>query len=147
MSYEFDVTQPARYDANGKLVAPDAHRVKNLRYQGEPVRPDAQFIVATNNYRAFGGGNFPGLNASKVVLEAPEENRQVLIEYLRMMDRLSANKQVNPSADGNWRILPVPGVRLTFLSASAAQRYLPGHPQIRLIKDNGDGSALYEIAP
>jgi len=147
VSYEFDVTQPARYDANGKLVAPDAHRVQNLRYQGQPVAPDAKFIVATNNYRAFGGGNFPGLDASKVVLEAPEENRQVLIEYLRMMDMLSSNKQVNPTADGNWRIQPVPGVRLTFLSASAAQRYLPGQPGVRLIKDNGDGSALYEIAP
>jgi 2',3'-cyclic-nucleotide 2'-phosphodiesterase/3'-nucleotidase len=147
VSYEFDVTQPARYDANGKLAAPNAHRVQNLRYQGRPVAPDAQFIVATNNYRAFGGGNFPGLNASKVVLEAPEENRQVLIEYLRMMDMLSANKQVNPTADGNWRIQPVPGVRMTFLSASAAQRYLGGHPGVRLIKDNGDGSALFEIAP
>ncbi len=147
VSYEFDVTQPARYDANGKLAAPNAHRVQNLRYQGRPVAPDAQFIVATNNYRAFGGGNFPGLNASKVVLEAPEENRQVLIEYLRMMDMLSTNKQVNPTADGNWRIQPVPGVRMTFLSASAAQRYLSSHPGVRLIKDNGDGSALFEIAP
>jgi 2',3'-cyclic-nucleotide 2'-phosphodiesterase/3'-nucleotidase len=147
VTYEFDVTQPARYDANGKLIAPTAHRVKNLSYQGQLVQPDAKFIVATNNYRAFGGGNFPGLNASKVVLEAPEENRQVLIEYLRMMDMLSANKQVNPSADGNWRIAPVPGVRLTFLSASSAQRYLVGHPKIRLIRDNGDGSALYELVP
>jgi 2',3'-cyclic-nucleotide 2'-phosphodiesterase/3'-nucleotidase len=147
VTYEFDVTQPARYDANGKLIAPTAHRVKNLSYQGQLVQPDAKFIVATNNYRAFGGGNFPGLNASKVVLEAPEENRQVLIEYLRMMDMLSVNKQVNPSADGNWRIAPVPGVRLTFLSASSAQRYLVGHPKIRLIRDNGDGSALYELVP
>jgi 2',3'-cyclic-nucleotide 2'-phosphodiesterase/3'-nucleotidase len=64
-----------------------------------------------------------------------------------MMDMLSANKQVNPSADGNWLIAPVPGVRLTFLSASTAQRYLPGHPKIRLIRDNGDGSALYELVP
>ena len=55
--------------------------------------------------------------------------------------------QVNPSADGNWRIAPVPGVRLTFLSASTAQRYLAGHPQVRLIKDNGDGSSLYELVP
>nr|WP_315491291.1 bifunctional 2',3'-cyclic-nucleotide 2'-phosphodiesterase/3'-nucleotidase [uncultured Rhodoferax sp.] len=147
VSYEIDVTQPARYDANGKLVAADAQRVKNLRYQGQPVLPDARFIVATNNYRAFGGGNFPGLNASKVVLEAPDENRQVLIEYLRMMDTLSANKQVNPSADGNWRITPVPGVRLGFSSASVAQRYLAGHPRIKLVKDNGDGSALYELLP
>ena len=147
LTYEFDVTQPARYDPNGKLIAPQAHRVKNLNYQGQPVQPDAKFIVATNNYRAFGGGNFPGLNASKVVLEAPEENRQVLIEYLRMMDMLSANKQVNPSADGNWRVAPVPGVRLTFLSASSAQRYLNSHPKVRLIKDRGDGSALYELVP
>lgn len=147
VTYEIDVTQAARYDANGALVAPQAHRVKNLSYQGQPVQPGAKFIVATNNYRAFGGGNFPGLNASKVVLEAPEENRQVLVEYLRMMDMLSANKQVNPSADGNWRIASVPGVRLTFLSASAAQRYLPSQKHIRLIKDNGDGSALYELVP
>ena len=82
-----------------------------------------------------------------MVLEAPEENRQVLIEYLRMNDMLSATKQVNPSADGNWFITPVPGVRLTFLSASTAQRYLAGHPQVRLIKDNGDGSALFELVP
>ncbi len=147
VGYEFDVTQPARYDGNGKLVAPNAHRVTKLQFEGKPVQPDDKFLVATNNYRAFGGGNFPGLNASKVVLEAPEENRQVLIEYLRMMDTLSANKQVNPSADGNWRIAPVPGVRLTFLSASTAQRYLANHPQIHLIKDNGDGSALYELTP
>ena len=147
VSYEIDVTQPARYDANGKLVSSNSQRVKNLRYQGQPVQPDAKFIVATNNYRAYGGGNFPGLNASKVVLEAPDENRQVLIEYLRLMDTLSANKQVNPSADANWRITPVPGVRLGFLSASGAQRYLANHPGIKLVKDNGDGSALYELLP
>ncbi len=147
VTYELDVTQPARYDINGKLVAPQAHRVQKLSFQGAPVQPDAKFIVATNNYRAFGGGNFPGLNASKVVLEAPEENRQVLVDYLRMMDTLSANKQVNPSADGNWRIVPVAGVHLTFMTASAATRYLPNHPQIHLLKDNADGSALFEITP
>jgi 2',3'-cyclic-nucleotide 2'-phosphodiesterase/3'-nucleotidase len=146
VTYEFDLTQPAKYSEVGALIAPASQRVKKLSYQGKPVGKDDRFIVATNNYRAFGGGNFPGLNASKVVMEAPDENRQVLVEYLRMMDTLSANKQVNPSADGNWRLLPVPGVRMTFLSASAAIRYLPAHPQIRLIKDNGDGSAAYEIA-
>jgi 2',3'-cyclic-nucleotide 2'-phosphodiesterase/3'-nucleotidase len=147
VTYAFDLLQPAKYSATGTLIAPASQRVKNLSYQGQPVGKDDKFIVATNNYRAFGGGNFPGLNASKVVMEAPDENRQVLVEYLRMMDTLSANKQVNPSADGNWHILPVPGVRMTFLSASAAIRYLPAHPQIHLAKDNGDGSALFEIAP
>lgn len=145
LTYELDVTQPAKYSVLGALVAPSANRVKNLKYQGALVKDDAKFIVATNNYRAFGGGGFPGLTAAKVVYEAPEENRQVLIEYLRMMDKLSPNKQVNPSADGNWRVLPVPGVQMTFLSGADGVKYLSNHPQIRLIKDNGDGSALYEL--
>ncbi len=147
VSYSLDVTQPARYSPEGVLLAPDAHRVRDLRFEGKPIDLDARFVVATNNYRAFGGGNFPGLGASKVILEAPEENRQVLVEYLRMSDKLAPNRTVNPAADGNWKLLPVPGVRLTFPSASAGQRYLDKHPQIHLLRDNGDGSAVYEIQP
>ncbi len=145
VSYELDLTQPAKYAANGSLAAPGANRVKNLQFDGRPIQPGARFVVATNNYRAYGGGNFPGLKADKVILDAPDENRQALVEYLKMSDALSPNKQVNPAADGNWRILPVPGVKMTFLSASAAAKYLPSHPNIKLVKDNGDGSALYEL--
>ena len=147
VSYEIDVTQPAKYGPTGALVAPSASRVKNLLFGDKPIDLAAKFIVATNNYRAFGGGNFPGLNASKVVFEAPEENRQVLVEYLRMTDSLSPNKSINPTADGNWRIVPVPGVRMTFASSSAGRRFLKNHPQIHLLKDNADGSALYEVSP
>lgn len=141
VSYELDVTQPARYAQNGALADASASRVKNLRYKGEPVKPDAKFVVATNNYRAYGGGNFPGLSAAKVIIDAPEENREALVAYL------TASGKLNPSADGNWRILPVPGISMTFMSASAAAKHLPNHPQIRVIKDNGDGSAMYELAP
>ena len=147
VQYELDVTQPARYSPTGSLVSPDSSRVRNLSFDGKPLDLNAQFLVATNNYRAFGGGNFPGLTAARVVIEAPEENRQVLIEYLRMMDSLSAKKEINPTADGNWRIVPVPGVRMTFLSASKAAIYLPAHPLIHVLKDNGDGSALFEVSP
>ncbi len=145
VTYELDLTQPAKYAVNGTLASATANRVRNLKFDGKPIDRAAGFVVVTNNYRAFGGGNFPDLKADKVIFDAPDENRQALVEYLQMSDALSPNKQVNPSADGNWRILPVPGVRLTFLSASAAQRYLPAHPNLRLVKDNGDGSAVYEL--
>jgi 2',3'-cyclic-nucleotide 2'-phosphodiesterase/3'-nucleotidase len=145
VTYELDLTQPAKYAVNGSLVKPDANRVKKLQFEGQPIQNEAKFAVATNNYRAFGGGNFPALGADKVIYDAPDENRQALVEYLQMSDTLSPNKQVNPSADGNWRILAVPGVKLVFSSASAAMRYLPVHPDIKLIKDNADGSALYEL--
>ena len=145
VQYELDLTQPAKYAINGKLALADASRVKNLRFQGAQIKPDARFLVVTNNYRAFGGGNFPGLKADKVVLDAPDENREALIQYLVQVGG-GAGQSVNPTADGNWRILPVPGVKLTFFSSSAGIRYLPNHPGIQLIKDNGDGSALYELA-
>ncbi|MBK6388546.1 MAG: bifunctional 2',3'-cyclic-nucleotide 2'-phosphodiesterase/3'-nucleotidase [Rhodoferax sp.] len=145
VTYELDVTQPAKYAVNGSVVVAGANRVKNLKFQGAAIQPDAKFIVATNNYRAFGGGNFPGLTAAKVIFDAPEENRQVLIEYLTLVDALTPGKQVNPTADGNWRIQPVAGVNLGFLSASGAAKYVANHPGIKLVKDNGDGSALFEL--
>lgn len=145
VSYEIDVTQPARYATNGTLAAPEARRIRNLRFQGRPIDPQARFLVATNNYRAFGGGNFPGINGSKVVVDAPDENREALVQYLTAMGTQTPPAALNPSADGNWRILPVPGVRPTFSSSSAAIKHLGQHPRIRLVKDNGDGSALYEL--
>ena len=146
VTYELDVTQPAKYAVNGSVAAAGANRVKNLKFQGTAIQPDAKFIVATNNYRAFGGGNFPGLTAAKVIFDAPEENRQVLIEYLTLVDALTPGKQVNPTADGNWRIQPVAGVNLGFLSASGAAKYVANHAGIKLVKDNGDGSALFQLA-
>jgi len=146
VSYELDVTQPARYTGNGALAAPDAHRVQNLRYQGKPVEPTARFIVATNNYRAYGGGNFPGLVAANVVLDAPDENRQVLVDYLAQTAAGEKGGQFNPSADGNWKIQPVPGVAMTFLTGSGAKRYVARHPGIKFVQDNDDGSAMFELA-
>ncbi len=143
VSYRIDVTQPARYDADGKLAAPAAHRITDLRFAGQPIDEQAAFIVATNNYRASGGGNFPALDGSNIVLEAPDETRQALVQYLLALD----GHRLDPSADGNWRILPVPGVRLRFTSGAGGIARLPQVPAVRLVKDNGDGSALYELAP
>ena len=80
INYKYDVTQPNKYDRDGNLVNPDAHRVQDLTYQGKPISDDQEFMVVTNNYRA--SGNFPGVrNASENRL-LNLENRQVLILQL-----------------------------------------------------------------
>lgn len=139
VTYEFDLTQPAKYDANGQLIDKTARRVVNLKFAGMPIDDSAKFIVASNNYRAYGGGNFPGLSAEKVVINAPEENRQTVVNYL------SAQTIFNPSADGNWRIRAVPGVSMTFVSASIATKYLNNHPNIAKIRDTSGGLSLYRL--
>ncbi len=140
VTYGIDVTQPARYDPRGKLVAPEARRIVDLRFEGRPIDEAASFAVVTNNYRANGGGNFPALDGSQVILDAPDENREALVMYLR------ETRRVEPAADGNWRIRPVPGVKLRFTAGSGAIAHLPRQSAARLVKDQGDGSALFELA-
>ena len=141
VSYRIDVSQPARYERSGKLVAPESHRIVDLRHDGKPIDEQADFLVVTNNYRASGGGAFPGLDGSNIVLDAPDENREALLQYL------SAARTIDPAADGNWRIQPVPGVKLRFVSGAGGTAHLARYPQIHLVKDQGDGTALYELAP
>lgn len=141
VTYRIDVTQPARYQRSGKLANPDAHRVLDLRYQGQPIDDKAQFVVVTNSHRASGGDAFTGLDGNNIVLRAPDENREALVQFIK------AAKVVNPAADDNWRIQPVPGVKLRFISGSGGIAHLAGQSRVQLVKDNGDGSALYELAP
>ena len=141
VSYRIDVTQAARYNREGKLVAPDAHRIVDLRHEGRAIDEKAWFAVVTNNYRGSGGGNFPGLDGSNVILSAPDENRAALLQYLQL------SKRVEPSADGNWRIQPVPGVKLRFVSSANAIAHLARYPQIKLVAERGDGLAQFELVP
>jgi 2',3'-cyclic-nucleotide 2'-phosphodiesterase/3'-nucleotidase len=141
VTYRIDVTQPARYDRGGKLVAPDAHRIVDLRFEGRTIDAQGRFLVVTNNYRAAGGGNFPGLDGSNIVVDAPDENRAALLQYL------AAAQRIDPSADANWRIQPVPGVKLRFSAGAGGIAHLARYPAIKLVKDSGDGSALYELQP
>ncbi|GAA5532975.1 2',3'-cyclic-nucleotide 2'-phosphodiesterase [Deinococcus aluminii] len=137
VTYEIDVTQPSRYNSKGEVANPEAHRIKNLMYQGKPIDPNAQFVVATNNYRASGGGNFPGLNGKNIILQAPDETRQALIKYF--MDQ----KTVNPTADGNWKLTPIPGATLLYVSSPNAQKNLPAGAT--LLRTRDDGFAEYLI--
>ncbi|MGL1957113.1 MAG: bifunctional 2',3'-cyclic-nucleotide 2'-phosphodiesterase/3'-nucleotidase [Colwellia sp.] len=105
VQYQIDVTQPARYQGNCELVDENAQRITNLIFEGLPVSDDMEFLIASNNYRAGGGGSFPGTGGSHVVIEAPDANRDVLANYIRELS--VTNGTVNPSADNNWRFATI----------------------------------------
>jgi 2',3'-cyclic-nucleotide 2'-phosphodiesterase / 3'-nucleotidase len=120
VSYQIDVTQPSRYDQDGKLINSDAHRILDLTFEGKTIDERQIFIVLTNNYRASGGGNFPGCDGSTIVLEAPDANRDALVRYI------VETKHVEPKADGNWRFKPWPtSVVATFLTSPLAESVAP----------------------
>ncbi len=141
VSYQIDVSQPARYDKDGKLVAADAHRIVNLTFEGKPIDDKAMFVVATNNYRAEGGGNFPGTGKDAVIFVGPDTNRDVLVRYI--MDQGT----INPSADGNWRFAPVAGASAVFESGPKGKDYLSTikGAAISLAGDGQNGFSLFRL--
>ncbi len=117
LTYQYDITQPNKYDRSGALVNPDASRVRNLQYQGKPIVDSQEFIVVTNNYRA--SGSFPGVKNATVNRLLNLENRQAIINYIL------AEKTINPSADGNWTFSEsIKGLDLRFLTADRAKNLL-----------------------
>jgi 2',3'-cyclic-nucleotide 2'-phosphodiesterase/3'-nucleotidase len=72
VNYQIDVTQPARYDGECQSINPQAERIKNLTFNGKPIDPNATFLVATNNYRAY-GGKFAGTGDGHIAFASPDE--------------------------------------------------------------------------
>ncbi|MBG6214927.1 MAG: 5'-nucleotidase C-terminal domain-containing protein [Cryobacterium sp.] len=85
-------TPDYNYDVMGGLDAPLSYkidvardpgsRIIDLNYNGDPIDPTAQFVVAINNYRQSGGGAFPGVTAAPVVHNAQQEIRQLIIDWV-----------------------------------------------------------------
>lgn len=138
VTYEIDVTQPAKYDASGNVVNEDAERIVNLQFNGEPIDLEQEFIVATNNYRA--NGTFPGVRNATYVEIYPDENRQAIIDYI------IENKTIDPSADGNWKFAELPAnVNVVFESSKKAVEVIPEGSNIEYVGDGTDGFGKYSL--
>lgn len=140
VTYSIDLTQPLRFDRDGKLVDAKANRIKDLRYQGKPVTDDQLFVVASNSYRANGGGSFPHLNGSNIVHASPDTVQQVIVDYIR------AKGIVEPSTDNSFRLAPVPAsVNLVYDSSPIAQQLLAEQPALSYIGPANDGFSLFKV--
>ncbi|MFS0781860.1 bifunctional 2',3'-cyclic-nucleotide 2'-phosphodiesterase/3'-nucleotidase [Bacillus sp. 1P06AnD] len=118
VTYQVDVTKAPKYKPDGTINDSSSSRIVNLQYNGKPVDPNQDFIIVTNNYRASGGGNFPGVKGSKVVIDSADENRQILMEYI------AEQKTINPTIDHNWSIAPIKEpVNVTFTTSPKAEEY------------------------
>ena len=143
VTYDIDISQPSRYDPKGNLINPGASRIVNLQYDGRPVADGKKFVVATNNYRASGGGNFPGVTSDKIIIDAPDENRQVLANYIAELG------QVNPSADMNWDFAAIPHATGLLFRTSPSETAAKFADQFDNISYDGrideEGFAMYRI--
>jgi 2',3'-cyclic-nucleotide 2'-phosphodiesterase/3'-nucleotidase len=132
IAYVIDVSKPV------------GQRIVKLTYRGKPIAPSQTFVVVTNNYRASGGGHFPGLDGSNVVLAAPDGTREIVAHWLQAHPALDAKDL--PPASWHFARLKTRGT-VVFTSASDKQPVAEtdGLHNVRQLRDNGDGTAVYAI--
>jgi len=130
VKYGIDLSQPARYNGECKLINPDSNRITDLTFDGKAVDPAQPFIVATNNYRAY-SAKFAGTGEAFVAFASPDENRTVLADYISRVSKEQG--QVTPSADNNWYFTPLQSDKKLTITFETA----PGEKAAQFIKDKG----------
>jgi 2',3'-cyclic-nucleotide 2'-phosphodiesterase/3'-nucleotidase len=118
LEYEIDPRFPARFRAGGQLNDPAAHRIQNLRWNGQPVGEDQKFLVATSNYRAYGGGRFLEPDRICDVVHTPLDIADLIAAQVCCP---TANTTQIPSP---WRFADLNGARVVYQTGPGARAYL-----------------------
>ena len=107
-AFQFDTIFGLHYQIDPS--APPLNRISQLEFNGSPLRLDQEFILASNMFRASGGGGFPKIPANRFACRVGTELQETMIEVL--------NTKEAPPWDGNppWRFAPLGGVEAIVLT-------------------------------
>lgn len=132
--YDFDVIYGLTYAFD---LSRNHNRVVYLCHNGVPVADTDQFIVATNSYRANGGGNFFVSEPDDIAYVSVDTTRNILIDCMRkiqVLDRVP--REV-------WRFAPIEGAAAWFTSNAAARP--PVGRNIRPSGKTRDGFGIFTL--
>lgn len=96
--YNYDALYGVTYEID--IAKPVGSRVAKLSFGGKEIDPKAEFVLAVNNYRASGGGNFPHVAGAKQLWANSDEIRNTIIQWVQ------AKGTVDPAqfASVDWKL-------------------------------------------
>ncbi|MFG0773824.1 2',3'-cyclic-nucleotide 2'-phosphodiesterase [Vibrio plantisponsor] len=149
VNYQIDITKPAKYDGDCKVINPDSQRIVNLTYKGKPIDTAQTFLIATNNYRAY-SNKFPGTGSDFIAFDSPDENRTVVADYIARVSKEQG--EVTPSADNNWSFAPIKSktkldIRFETSPSEKAAKFIKdkGQYPMELVATDEVGFGVYRI--
>lgn len=141
LDYAIDLSQPARFDAQGRLANPGARRIVGLSHQGRPVRPQDEFLLVTNSHRLGRARLHDPASEPQVAFTNAERVQSVLATHLMRSGPLDFTPR------RNWHFLPMPGTSVTIAAGERSDRHLADIAALRPVAlgRGADGFAHYRL--
>lgn len=100
LNYNWDMFSGIDYTID--ISKPIGKRIVKLLYKGKKVKPMQKFIIALNNYRANGGGDYVMYKEGKIIWKSASEIRDAIASFIQKRYFISPNDYFVK----NWSILP-----------------------------------------
>jgi 2',3'-cyclic-nucleotide 2'-phosphodiesterase/3'-nucleotidase len=97
-AYNFDIAEGVTYELD--ITKPFGQRIQHLSLAGQPLDPNRKLRLATNNYRANGGGGYTMYKDARVLYRSSELTRDLIIDWIER------HKTIPTEPTNNWRIIP-----------------------------------------
>ncbi|WP_299008430.1 bifunctional 2',3'-cyclic-nucleotide 2'-phosphodiesterase/3'-nucleotidase [uncultured Shewanella sp.] len=157
IQYQIDVTKPSGYNEHCiPINSTKPNRISALSYtkeNGNTLFEDdfynSEFIVITNNHRAF-SGQFPGTGPKYIIVSFPDDIQALLASYI--IEQTQDKGKISVSPTHNWHLLPIKtktqlDIRFQTQNTSAAQDFIKNHQTVKMIQKQVDkqGYANYQL--
>ncbi|MGW6946222.1 bifunctional metallophosphatase/5'-nucleotidase [Streptomyces xanthophaeus] len=96
--YNYDAVSGLVYDVD--IAQPVGSRITGLSFGGRAVDPAERFVLAVNNYRASGGGNFPHVPQARQLWADSDEIRNTIVSWVKAKGTVDAAQ----FASVGWRL-------------------------------------------
>ena len=118
LEYVVDLRRPAKFDVAGRPIPGNSGRITQVTWQGKPLDPEQEFLVATSDHRVGGGGLYRPFSFDEIMLDGESPLRRALVDYLKAPD-CAAVRSARP-----WRFAQDMRRQAILLTSPDAVNYL-----------------------